>query len=137
MIFPRLLMLAERAWHQAAWEVPYQYQGALYNQTTGHFTALMREAQAQSWQQMANTLGHKEFIKLDKVGIDYRVPTVGAEIRDGKLFANVAYPGLKIEWRQTSGQWQSYQAGQSVTGSVEIRAIAADGKRKGRSLVVN
>ncbi|MDH0449691.1 family 20 glycosylhydrolase [Shewanella bicestrii] len=137
MIFPRLLMLAERAWHQAAWEVPYQYQGALYNQTTGHFTAAMREAQAQSWQQMANTLGHKEFIKLDKAGIDYRVPTVGAEIRDGKLFANVAYPGLKIEWRQASGQWQSYQAGQAVTGPVEIRAIAADGKRKGRSLVVN
>ncbi|MFB2651949.1 family 20 glycosylhydrolase [Shewanella seohaensis] len=137
MIFPRLLMLAERAWHQAAWEVPYQYQGALYNQTTGHFTEVMREAQAQSWQQMANTLGHKEFIKLDKAGIDYRVPTVGAEIRDGKLFANVAYPGLKIEWRQASGQWQSYQAGQAVTGPVEIRAIAADGKRKGRSLVVN
>ena len=137
MIFPRLLMLAERAWHQAAWEVPYQYQGALYNQTTGHFTAAMREVQAQSWLQMANTLGHKEFIKLDKAGIDYRVPTVGAEIRDGKLFANVAYPGLKIEWRQASGQWQSYQAGQAVTGPVEIRAIAADGKRKGRSLVVN
>ncbi|MFV0598101.1 family 20 glycosylhydrolase [Shewanella sp.] len=137
MIFPRLLMLAERAWHQAAWEVPYQYQGALYNQTTGHFTEAMREAQAQSWQQMANTLGHKEFIKLDKAGIDYRVPTVGAEIRDGKLFANVAYPGLKIEWRQASGQWQSYQAGLAVTGPVEIRAIAADGKRKGRSLVVN
>lgn len=137
MIFPRLLMLAERAWHQAAWEVPYQYQGALYNQTTGHFTAAMREAQAQSWQQMANTLGHKEFIKLDKAGIDYRVPTVGAEIRDGKLFANVAYPGLKIEWRQANGEWQSYQAGLAVTGPVEIRAIAADGKRKGRSLVVN
>lgn len=137
MIFPRLLMLAERAWHQAAWEVPYQYQGALYNQTTGYFTASMREAQAQSWQQMANTLGYKEFIKLDKAGIDYRVPTVGAEIRDGKLFANVAYPGLKIEWRQASGQWQSYQAGQAVTGPIEIRAIAADGKRKGRSLVVN
>ncbi|MDG5901186.1 beta-N-acetylhexosaminidase [Shewanella xiamenensis] len=137
MIFPRLLMLAERAWHQAEWEVPYQYQGALYNQSTGHFTAAMRDAQAQSWQQMANTLGHKEFIKLDKAGIDYRVPTVGAEIRDGKLFANVAYPGLKIEWRQTSGQWQSYQAGQAVTAPVEIRAIAADGIRKGRSLIVN
>ncbi|MCG9965924.1 family 20 glycosylhydrolase [Shewanella cutis] len=137
MIFPRLLMLAERAWHQAEWEVPYQYQGALYNQSTGHFTAAMRDAQAQSWQQMANTLGHKEFIKLDKAGIDYRVPTIGAEIRDGKLFANVAYPGLKIEWRQASGQWQSYQAGQAVTAPVEIRAIAADGIRKGRSLIVN
>lgn len=137
MIFPRLLMLAERAWHQAEWEVPYQYQGALYNQSTGHFTAAMRDAQAQSWQQMANTLGHKEFIKLDKAGIDYRVPTVGAKIQGGKLFANVAYPGLKIEFRQANGQWQAYQAGQAVTAPVEIRAIAADGIRKGRSLIVN
>lgn len=122
MIFPRLLMLAERAWHQAEWEVPYQYQGALYNQSTGHFTAAMRDAQAQSWQQMANTLGHKEFIKLDKAGIDYRVPTVGAKIQGGKLFANVAYPGLKMEFRQANGQWQAYQAGQAVTAPVEIRA---------------
>jgi len=130
-------MLAERARHQADWEVPYQYQGALYNQSTGHFTTAMRDAQAQSWQQMANTLGHKEFIKLDKAGIDYRVPTVGAKIQGGKLFANVAYPGLKIEFRQADGQWQAYQAGQAVTAPVEIRAIAADGIRKGRSLIVN
>lgn len=137
MIFPRLLMLAERAWHQAAWEVPYQYQGAVYNQNSGTFTLAMRDAQAKDWQQMANTLGHKEFIKLDKAGIDYRIPTVGAEIRDGKLFANIAYPGLKLEYRSLNGQWQAYQAGQAVATPIEIRAIAADGIRKGRSLIVN
>ncbi|MGI2066451.1 family 20 glycosylhydrolase [Shewanella sp. MF08487] len=137
MIFPRLLMLAERAWHQAAWEVPYQYQGAVYNQSSGAFTLAMRDAQAKEWQQLANTLGHKEFIKLDKAGIDYRVPTVGAEIRDGKLFANIAYPGLKLEYRSLNGQWQAYQAGLAVTAPIEIRAIAADGIRKGRSLIVN
>lgn len=137
MIFPRLLMLAERAWHQAAWEVPYQYQGALYNQSSGAFTLAMRDAQAKDWQQLANTLGHKEFIKLDKAGIDYRVPTVGAEIRGGKLFANIAYPGLKLEYRSLNGQWQTYQAGLAVTAPIEIRAIAADGIRKGRSLIVN
>ncbi|WP_198782616.1 family 20 glycosylhydrolase [Shewanella putrefaciens] len=137
MIFPRLLMLAERAWHQAAWEVPYQYQGAVYNQSSGAFTLAMRDAQAKDWQQLANTLGHKEFIKLDKAGIDYRVPTVGAEIREGKLFANSAYPGLKLEYRNLNGPWQAYQAGQAVTAPIEIRAIAADGIRRGRSLIVN
>ena len=25
MIFPRLLALAERAWHKSSWEVPYEY----------------------------------------------------------------------------------------------------------------
>ncbi|MGL5358333.1 MAG: family 20 glycosylhydrolase, partial [Shewanella sp.] len=136
MIFPRLLMLAERAWHQASWEVPYQYQGAVYHQGSGYFTKEMRQAQAQAWQQLANTLGHKELIKLDKAGIDYRVPTVGAIIREGKLFANVAYPGLNIEYREANGPWQAYQAGQAVTTPIEIRAIAADGARKGRSLQV-
>lgn len=137
MVFPRLLMLAERAWHQAAWEVPYQYQGAVYSQSSGAFTLAMRDAQAKDWQQLANTLGHKEFIKLDKAGIDYRVPTVGAEIRDGKLFANIAYPGLKLEYRSLNGQWQAYQVGLAVTAPIEVRAIAADGIRKGRSLIVN
>lgn len=137
MIFPRLLMLAERAWHQADWEVPYQYKGAAYDSQSGMFTIAMREAQANDWQQISNTLGHKEFIKLDKAGIDYRVPTVGAQIRDGKLYANLAYPGLKLEYRAQDGQWQAYQEGVAVTAPIEIRAIAADGKRKGRSLFVN
>lgn len=137
MIFPRLLMLAERAWHRAEWEVPYQYQGAVYTQSSGTFTAAMRDAQAKDWQKLANTLGHKEFIKLDKAGIDYRIPTVGAQIRDGKLFANIAYPGLKLEYRSLNSQWQTYQVGQTVTAPIEIRAIAADGIRKGRSVIVN
>ena len=42
MMFPRVLMLAERAWHKPSWEVPYQYQGAVYNQQSGFFTQEMR-----------------------------------------------------------------------------------------------
>ncbi|MCH1928605.1 carbohydate-binding domain-containing protein [Shewanella sp. A25] len=136
MIFPRLLMLAERAWYLAEWEVSYQYQGAVYNQNSGFFTPEMRARQAEDWQRLANTLGHKELIKLDKAGIDYRVPTVGATIKDGKLFANIAYPGLKIEYREQNADWQNYQEGVAVKTPLEIRAIAADGTRRGRSLFI-
>ncbi|ABZ75717.1 Beta-N-acetylhexosaminidase [Shewanella halifaxensis HAW-EB4] len=137
MMFPRLMMLAERAWHKPEWEVPYQYQGAVYNQQSGYFTKEMRQAQAKDWHRVANTLGAKELLKLDKAGIAYRVPTPGAVINDGKLFANVIFPGLSIEYRDAKGQWQAYSDGVTVTAPVEVRVIAADGKRKGRILVVN
>ncbi|MCG9696005.1 family 20 glycosylhydrolase [Shewanella sp. Isolate11] len=137
MVFPRLLVLAERAWHQADWEVPYQYKGAVYNQQSGYFTDEMRAKQAVQWQTFANTLGHKELVKLDKAGIAYRVPTVGAHIHEGLLYTNVTYPGLQIQYRVNGGQWQTYLEKVKVEGKVEVRAVAADGKRKGRTLVVN
>lgn len=137
MIFPRLLLLAERAWHQADWEVPYQYQGAIYNQDTGYFTAEMRAKQAEQWQVFVNTLGHKELIKLDKAKIAYRVPTVGACIQDGVLFSNIIYPGLAIEYRVDGGPWQRYVDPVAVEGRVEVRGLAADGQRTGRVLAVN
>ncbi|MCL1051252.1 carbohydate-binding domain-containing protein [Shewanella abyssi] len=136
LMFPRVIMLAERAWHQPSWEVPYQYQGAIYNQQSGFFTREMRLQQSLEWQAIANTLGHKELIKLDKANIAYRVPTVGAVIVEGKLYANLIYPGLLIEYRDNGGKWQAYQAGITVEGEVEVRAIAADGVRKGRTLKV-
>ncbi|GIU22970.1 carbohydate-binding domain-containing protein [Shewanella schlegeliana] len=136
MMFPRLMMLAERAWHKPSWEVPYQYQGAVYNQNSGFFTKEMRQAQARDWHTVANTIGAKELLKLDKANIAYRVPTPGAVIKDGKLFANVIFPGLEIEYRDAGGQWQAYAEGVAVTAPVEVRVIAADGKRKGRTLVV-
>lgn len=137
MIFPRLLMLAERAWHKPGWEVPYNHEGALYNQSSGTFSAEARALQAADWQQMANTLGHKELAKLDLAGVHYRVPTVGARIEDGKLSANIAFPGLGIEYREAGGNWQSYQGPVAVTKlPVEVRGVAADGTRKGRTLEV-
>ncbi|MCK8043600.1 carbohydate-binding domain-containing protein [Shewanella sp. 1CM18E] len=136
MMYPRVLMLAERAWHKPEWEVAYQYQGAVYNQQSGFFTQEMRQAQAEDWYRVANTVGAKELLKLDKADIAYRVPTPGAVIKDGKLFANVIFPGLDIEYRTTGGDWLAYKEGIEVTAPVEVRVIAADGKRKGRTLVV-
>ncbi|MFT5235813.1 MAG: hexosaminidase [Shewanella sp.] len=136
MTFPRLLILAEKAWHKASWEVPYQYSGAVYNQSSGFFTETMRASQAKQWAVIANTLGQKELIKLDIAGIDYRVPTVGAHIHEGKLHTNIIYPGLAIEYRVSGGKWSQYQSPVAVEGQVEVRAVAADGERKGRSLVV-
>jgi hexosaminidase len=65
MIFPRLLALAERAWHKAPWESVKD-------------KAAREEQKLSDWMTFANTLGHKELARLDKYGIAYRVPPPGA-----------------------------------------------------------
>ena len=65
MIFPRLLAVAERAWHRDDWE----------NQRNKLRRNRMKEA---SWEMFANTLGYKELGRLDKLGINYHIPLPGA-----------------------------------------------------------
>ena len=98
-VFPRLLALAERAWHLADWAVPYNYQGAKYSQQSNTFTTESKVKRDSQWALFANTLGQKEFTKLELAQIDYRLPTVGAVIQAGKLYANIAFPGLTIVYQ--------------------------------------
>lgn len=137
LLFPRTLMLAERAWHKADWEVPYQHLGAVYNQSSGFFTKQMRTAQSHQWQQVANIVGGKELAKLDIAGVEYRLPPPGAVVKEGKLYANTIFPGLEIEYRSADGQWQPYTPGVTVSPPIEVRTIAPDGERRSRSLTVN
>lgn len=66
MIFPRLLALAERAWHKASWE-------SVQNET------IRERLRTIDWEDFANTLGYKELARLDNLGIKYRVPPPGAK----------------------------------------------------------
>lgn len=61
MLFPRLLALAERAWHRAPWE------------EISDMGVRERERSA-DWANFANTLGYRELGRLDKMNITYRVP---------------------------------------------------------------
>ena len=60
MIFPRLLAVAERAWHKASWE---DLGGEERKRQFG-----------EDWVNFANTLGYRELGRLDKIGVPYRVP---------------------------------------------------------------
>jgi len=135
-IFPRLFAVAERAWHLADWAVPYNYQGAKYTANTGVFTNENKAKRDQQWKLFANTIGQKALAKLENDKMFYRLPTVGAIIKNGKLHANTAFPGLAIEYQEQSGKWHQYQTPVTVNGSVNVRSISFDGKRKGRSVVV-
>jgi hexosaminidase len=135
MLYPRLLALAERAWHGASWETPYT-PGKAYDPTTGAFTPEMRARRETDWAAFANLLGGRELARLDAAGVAYRIPTVGAVVENGRLRANVEFPGLPIEYRVDGGPWRPYAADAMVAGKVEVRARSADGKRAGRAVVV-
>jgi hexosaminidase len=131
-IFPRLMALAERAWYSASWVVPYDYQGKKYSQETNDFTEKMQQSRDSKWSTFANVLGKKEFVKLELAEIDYRLPTVGAVIKDGKLFANVAFPGLGIEYQENDGGWITFIKPVTVKGAVNVRSRSINGQRAGR-----
>lgn len=131
-IFPRVIALAERAWHKASWAIPYNYEGYKYDQNSGVFTEKLRKARDQQWQVFANALGQKEFPKLDLANVKYRLPTAGAKIEDGVLYANSTFPGLPIEYSQTEGVWKRYKTPINVSGNVKIRTTTPDNRRKSR-----
>ena len=67
LLFPRLLALAERAWHKATWEsIP---KGDIQD----------RE-RTSDWVKFANTMAHRELGRLDQMGVTYHVPTPGARL---------------------------------------------------------
>lgn len=65
MLFPRLLALAERAWHKGSWE--------FITDADDRKTDMLID-----WNRFARTLGHRELKRLDQSGIHYRVPPPGA-----------------------------------------------------------
>ena len=133
MAFPRLLALAERAWHRASWELDYEAGRSFEAGVTEHVN---KAALAGDWNRFANVLGRKELAKLDAAGIAYRVPVPGAVIENGTLSANIRFPTLRIQYRDTDAVWQIYDDKNkpSIT-TTEVRALSFDG-REGRAVVV-
>jgi len=85
---PRMLGLAERAWYgQADW-------GNIADREERN------EATDLAWNAFANSLGKREFPRLDRLngGYNYRLAPPGAKIDDGRLVVNTAYPGLDVRY---------------------------------------
>ncbi|TQV78930.1 family 20 glycosylhydrolase [Exilibacterium tricleocarpae] len=134
-LFPRLVALAERAWHRADWEVPYDYSGRDYSAQTRFFTATARRQRDRDWARFASIMALKVLPKLDAAGIRYRIPTAGARLVDNHLHTNVIFPGLAVEYRIDGGAWTVWTAPVAVAtaAAIEVRVRSADGRRRGRS----
>ena len=66
MAFPRLLAVAERAWHQSKWET----------EADVHTRERLKQ---EDWAQFANTVGYRELRRLERMGVVYRLPLPGAQ----------------------------------------------------------
>lgn len=67
MLWPRLLALAERAWHRADWE-------------TLEEGSPRTQKRRDDWILFANTVGHKELRRLEAEGIEYYIHRPGARL---------------------------------------------------------
>ncbi|WP_058911683.1 beta-N-acetylhexosaminidase [Entomohabitans teleogrylli] len=135
-LFPRLIALAERGWHQASWELDYQAGREFKGGVTQHVN---QDALHKDWTRFANLLGQRELAKIDKTGVAYRIPVPGARVAGGVLEANIGLPGLAIEYSTDNGaNWQRYndRARPQVQGDVLVRAVSPDGKRFSRAEAV-
>ena len=66
MLYPRILALAERAWHRAAWEGVQD-------------PAERAKQQKEDWTRFANALGYTELAKFDAKDIHYQLPVPGGK----------------------------------------------------------
>ena len=129
MVFPRLLALAERAWHKADWELDY-VQGRTFSAST-NFVA--QQALLDDYAAFAAALGTKEFRKLDTAGIQYRIPVPGASNTGGTLSINSEVPGLPLEFSLDGTNFSPLTASTPAAGVVAVRAKSGDGARAGRA----
>jgi len=132
MIFPRLLALAERAWHKADWENDYQ-AGTTYSGSTN---LVNKSALSSDYASFAAALAAKELPKLDVFGIQYRIPVPGAQASGAGVDMNIAFPGLPMEYSLDGSSFNAY-TGAAPAGATHVRARSANGARFGRTIEIN
>ncbi|QRO01780.1 carbohydate-binding domain-containing protein [Archangium violaceum] len=121
LAFPKVLGVAERAWNPEL--PPVEEMPALWARFTNSLG-----------QYVLPRLGAYRAVDLrdeipNGVGVNYRIPLPGARILDGKLNANVRFPGLAVEYSTNGGSsWKQYSAPVAVSGKVLLRTRASDGR---------
>jgi len=121
-LLPKLMGFAESAWaKERKWET-------IENQT------VREEIMDEEWNVFANTMAQKELPRLKGLlgGFNYRVPTPGAKIENGMLYANATFPGLTIRYTTDGSEPDKnsalYTEPVEVTGQVILKAFDAAGK---------
>ncbi|WNJ21324.1 family 20 glycosylhydrolase [Pontibacter sp. G13] len=126
-IYPKILGLAERAWYG----VPKWSKSG---------DPAVREQQINAdWNRFANTLGQREFPRLDHMsgGISYRIDVPGIQIDGGLLHINTQFPGLEVRYTMDGSEPTAdspiYDGPVPFTGNiVKARAFSSSG-RAGRT----
>lgn len=113
MLLPKMFGLAERAWAKdPAWAIEKD-------------EAKSAELYTQAWSEFVNVVGKRELPRLDNYGggFQYRIPTPGVILENGKAIANIQLPGLTIRYT-TDGSEPGLQS------KVYTEPVADKGKLK-------
>lgn len=118
MVFPRLLGVAERAWHRAPWEANDINQ-----------VVVDEAGRNADYNHFANLAAQKVFPKMEAAGIAFNLPVPGATITSGLLQVNSPFPGLDIEYSTDNGNnWTvvDVQDPPAVTSGVKVRSVSGE-----------
>ncbi|WP_257658304.1 family 20 glycosylhydrolase [Parapedobacter lycopersici] len=127
LLLPKFFGLAERAW-AADPQWANTGDGSKTDATYQH-----------AWSVFLNTLGKRELPRIANYagGFQYRVPTAGVVERDGKLHANVQFPGFTIRYTtdgsEPNAQSPVYEQPVTASETVAFRIFDAEG-RGGRTV---
>jgi hexosaminidase len=114
---PKLLGFAERAWSNAP---DYETNG----NTVARISAI-----DEAWNVFVNKVAKYEFPRLDYLfgGFNYRIPPPGAKIENGKLYANLDFPGFIIRYTTDGSEPDAnapvYEQPIEVSGAVKLKAF--------------
>ena len=129
MLLPKLLGLAERAWaKEPRWAVEADAEKG-------------RIAYQNAWSQFVNVLGKRELPRLDTYGggFNYRIPTPGAVVKNGKVEANVQFPGFTIRYTVDGSEPTEtspvYSGPMTARGLIKLKAFNTSG-RSGQSVSI-
>jgi hexosaminidase len=108
MIFPRIIVLAERAWFKAEWE------GDIPN----------KSAREIDWRNFSASLVKKELPKLERSDVAFYLPPPGAVRMNNTFKANSSLPELDIEFSRDQGNsWEPYVQETDIgKGSILLRS---------------
>eukprot|EP00986_Skeletonema_menzelii_P012608 scaffold6997_cov151-Skeletonema_menzelii.AAC.1 len=137
MTFPRVLAVAERAWHRGSWELDWtpnqNYQG-----TTNH---VPKDQLAADFKGFNSVLGCREVRKVsERLGISYRVPPPGAMIEGGILIANTELPCTRIQYSVDRGaNWSEYSSPATIGEGkhVSLKSVSANGALESRVVTID
>ncbi len=126
---PKMIGFAERAWAgQAAW--------GLISDQEERVVAMDKD-----WNRFANMVGQREMPRLDYLfgGYRYRLPPPGALIKEGKLYANIDFPGLIIRYTTDGSEPDAnstvYSGPVEVSGKILLRSFNTRGRGSRVSVV--
>ncbi len=129
-MFPKMLGFIECTWaKEREWET-------IENKTE------QQKVMNSEWNIFANTIAQKDLPRLNYLngGFNYRVPLPGAIIKDGKLLANIKFPGLELRYTTDGSEpdikSQLYKIPIIIDGIVKIKAFDSTGKSS-RTVVLN